>query len=144
LGLEEDNQGESVMEMHSRRSLYKIHGISAPLRRQLRQSPIARLTIAQILIALRRQMNAIEAKLAARHAITELASLDDRMLLDLGITRSEIESAVRGSRANVATTDDPLLSNDSCRTSPVLPTVSSPDLTPDGQPERQLRRSQSW
>jgi hypothetical protein len=74
LGLEEDNQGESVMEMHSRRSLYEIHGISAPLRRQLRQSPIARLTIAQILITLRRTINAIEATLAARHAITELAS----------------------------------------------------------------------
>jgi uncharacterized protein YjiS (DUF1127 family) len=103
------------MEMHSRRSLYEIHGISAPSRRQLRWPPIARLAIAPILIALSRITRAIEARLAARQAITELASLDDRMLRDLGITRSEIESAVRRSRANVATDDGPVLSNDTAR-----------------------------
>ena len=128
------------MEMHSQRSLHEIHGISAPSPRQSRRPPIARLAIAQILVALRRTIRAIEAKLAARHAITELASLDDRMLRDLGITQSEIESAVRGSRANVATDDSPVL----CQSRPALPTISSPDLTPDGQPERQLRTLPSW
>ena len=123
------------MEMHSRRSLHEIHRISASSRRQLGRPPIARLAIAQILMALRRTIKAVDAKLAARHAITELASLDDRMLRDLGITRSEIESALRGSRANVATDDCPVL----CQSRPALPTISSPDLTPDGRPERQLR-----
>ena len=38
---------------------------------------------------------AIEAELAARQAIAELASVSDYMLRDLGINRSEIEDAVR-------------------------------------------------
>jgi uncharacterized protein YjiS (DUF1127 family) len=129
------------MEMHSRRSLHEIHGISAPSRRELRRPPVARL--AQILIALRRITRAIEAELAARRAITELASSDDHMLRDLRITRSEIESAVRGSRANVATDDGPVLANDTRQSCPALPTISSPDLTPDRRPERQLQRLRS-
>jgi uncharacterized protein YjiS (DUF1127 family) len=86
------------METHSRRSLFEIHGINAPQERRLRRPPIAPLAIAQILTVLRTIIRAIEAKLRARRAIIELANLDDRMLRDLGITRSEIESAVRGSR----------------------------------------------
>jgi uncharacterized protein YjiS (DUF1127 family) len=72
------------MEMHSRQSLHEIHGISAPLQRRSRWR-----SIAPVLIAMRRMIRAFEAKLAARRAIAELASLDDRMLRDLGITRSE-------------------------------------------------------
>jgi uncharacterized protein YjiS (DUF1127 family) len=79
------------MEMHARQSLYEIHGISAPSRRRSRWRSIARLDIPGILAVLKK---AIGAKLAARCAITELASLDDRMLRDLGITRSEIEKVV--------------------------------------------------
>ena len=68
---------ENTMEMHSRRSLYEIHGIRARSGRRLRRPPIARIAIPQILIALRRMLRAFEAELAARHAIAELASLDD-------------------------------------------------------------------
>jgi uncharacterized protein YjiS (DUF1127 family) len=121
------------MEMHSRRSLYEIHGIHAPSGRQLRRAPITQLAIAQILTALRRMIRALEAKLAARHAITELVGFDDRMLRELGITRSEIESVVRGFQASV-------VSSDTCQSRPALPTISSPDLTPDERLERQLPR----
>jgi len=65
--------------VHSRRSLYETHGIHAPSRHRLRPPPIARLAIAQILTVLGRLMSAIEAKLAARHAIAELATRSDTL-----------------------------------------------------------------
>jgi uncharacterized protein YjiS (DUF1127 family) len=126
------------MAMHSRRSLHNINGISAPPR------PAARLAIARILAVLKRIKTAIEAELAARHAITELASMNDRMLRDLGIKRSEIESAVRRSPANVGTDDGAVFSNDTGRSYPALPTISSPDLASERRPEQQLRRLRSW
>jgi len=45
--------------------------------------------------------------LAARQAITELASMNDYMLRDLGINRCEIENAVRRPRAKAGTDDTP-------------------------------------
>lgn len=39
--------------------------------------------------------SAVRAELRARRAYAELASLDDRMLRDIGISRSEIHSLVR-------------------------------------------------
>ena len=133
------------MEMHSRQSLYEIHGISdAPPRRQKRRRPLARLTIARVLAVLKRIKAAIEAELAARYAITELASMNDHMLRDLGITRSDIGDAVRGSRANVGTDGAPFLSNETDQSYPALPTISSPDLTSEGQPEQRLQGLRSW
>ena len=132
------------MEMHSQRSLYEIHGISAPPRRQSRRGRIARRAITRLLAVLKRMKAAIEAELAARHAIEELARMNDHMLRDLGITRSEIESAVRRPRANVGTDDGPVLSNHTGQNYPALPTINSPDLTSEGQPEQQLRRLRSW
>ena len=132
------------MEMHSQRSLYEIHGIKVPWWRQMRRPPIARLAFTQIFIALRRIIRAIKVELTVRHAITELASLDDRMLRDIGITRSEIDGAVRQSRANAARDDSPVLSNDTGQSCLDLPTTISPDLAPDGRPEPRLRRLQSW
>jgi uncharacterized protein YjiS (DUF1127 family) len=85
------------MELHSRQSLYEIHGISdAPPRRQKRRRPLARLAIARVLAVLKRIKAAIEAELAARYAITELASMNDHMLRDLGITRSDIGTRCGG------------------------------------------------
>ena len=101
------------MELHSRQSLYEIHGISdAPPRRRKRRRPLARLAIARVLAVLKSMKAAIEAELAARYANTELASMNDHMLRDLGITRSEIESTVRRARASIGMDYGPLLSND--------------------------------
>ena len=126
--IEPKNQGEKSMEMHSRQSLHEIYGISAPPRRRSRWRSIARLDIAGIPAVLKK---AIEAKLAARCAIAELASLDDRMLRDLGITRSEIEKVVSRPRENVGTDDRPILPNDTGQRYFALPAISSPDLTPE-------------
>jgi len=133
------------MELHSRQSLYEIHGISdAPPRRRKRRRPLARLAIARVLAVLKSMKAAIEAELAARYANTELASMNDHMLRDLGITRSDIGDAVRGSRANVGTDGAPFLSNETGQSYPVLPTISSPDLTSEAQPERRLQGLRSW
>ena len=128
------------MEMHSRQSLYDIHGIGAPPRRRSRWRSIACLGVARILAVLKGIKKAIVAELAARDAITELASMDDRMLRDLGITRSEIKSVVRWSRGNVGVGDGPVLSNYTGQHDPALPTISSPDLSSEGLLEQQLQR----
>ena len=102
------------MEMHSRQSLYEIHGISLGLRRR-RWCLIGRLLVTRIFEFLARVKRAIEAELAARQAITELASMNDQMLRDLGINRCEIENAVRRPRAKVGTDDTPVFLKDAGR-----------------------------
>jgi hypothetical protein len=52
------------MEMHSRQSLYEIHGISVKRRRQSRLT--ARLLVARLFAFLTKVKRAIEAELAAR------------------------------------------------------------------------------
>ena len=81
------------MEMHSQASLYQIHGIV--VRRRGRSRPIVRRLIARILAYMTIVKRAIEAELVARQAMAELAEMDDRMLRDLGLSRSEIENRVR-------------------------------------------------
>src|SRR5258708_1451868 len=92
---QEHRQKENwIMEMHSRQSLYEIHGISLERRRR-RSRLIARLLVTRVFEFLARVKRAIETELAARQAIAELASMNDHMLRDLGISRCEIENAVR-------------------------------------------------
>ena len=121
------------MEMHSRQSLKEIHGISAPPRRQPRWGSLMRLSITGVLATLKGIAKAIDAELATRHAITELASMDDRTLRDLGITRGEIQNLIRRPRRNVRADDGPVLSSDAGHHRPALPSISSPDLSPEGQ-----------
>ena len=52
-----------------------------------------------------------EAEVKIRHAMTELAEMDDRMLRDLGIHRGEIEDRLRAERADVETKDASVFSN---------------------------------
>jgi|EndMetStandDraft_4_1072995.scaffolds.fasta_scaffold872772_1 uncharacterized protein YjiS (DUF1127 family) len=98
------------MEMHLQRSLCELRGISAP-----RRGRIARRAIKWLLAGLQRMKAAIRAELAARSAIEELAGMSDYMLRDLGMTRGEIESAVRQPREDVGTEDGPVRSDDSRR-----------------------------
>jgi hypothetical protein len=83
---------------------------------------------------------AIEAELAARRAIAELADMDDYMLRDIGITRSEIASRARRARADVETDDAPILSNDVSEHTGVWPAVDSPDIASEAQTEQEMRR----
>jgi uncharacterized protein YjiS (DUF1127 family) len=131
------------MEMHSRQSLYEVHGISSPPRRHLRPGWIARRAITRFFAVLKAMKTAIEAELAARRAIEELGGMNDYMLRDLGITRTEIESKVRRSRASIGMDYGPLVSDDTGQGYATLPTVSSPDLMSEGQPEHQLQRLRS-
>ena len=119
------------MEMHSRQSLNEIHGISAPPRRHTRWGSLMRLSIAGVLAVLKGIRKAIDAELAARQAIVELACMDDRMLRDLGITRGEIENLICRPRGNVRADDGPVLSSDSGYHRAALPPISSPDLSPE-------------
>jgi uncharacterized protein YjiS (DUF1127 family) len=93
-----------------------------------------RLGMARVLAVLKGITNAIEAELAARRAIAELASMDDRRLRDLGITRGEINNWIRGPRGNVGADDGAALSSDAGYHRPALPAINSPHLSPEGQP----------
>jgi uncharacterized protein YjiS (DUF1127 family) len=132
------------MEMHSRQSVYEIPRISAPPRRRSRWGAIARRAIARLLAVLKKAKAAIEAELAARCAIEELARMNDHMLRDLGITRSEIESRLRRPRGDIGTDNEPVLSNDAGQNHPALPTVNSPDLVSEGRREGELGKLRSW
>ena len=123
------------MEMHSRQSLNEIHGISVLPRRRPRWRSLARFATARILVVLKGIRKAIDAELAARQAIVELASMDDRMLRDLGITRGEIGHLIRRRRGYVRADDEPVLSSDAGNHQPALSPISSPELSPEGRPE---------
>jgi uncharacterized protein YjiS (DUF1127 family) len=49
----------------------------------------------RLFAALARASSGVRAELRARRAAAELASLDDRMLRDIGVSRCEIQSLVR-------------------------------------------------
>jgi len=76
--------------MHSRQSLYDVHIISAR-----DQARLQLLWSTGISVLLARVKSALRAEVQARRAASELAALDDRMLRDIGIIRSDIERAVR-------------------------------------------------
>jgi uncharacterized protein YjiS (DUF1127 family) len=80
------------MKMQSPRSRYVMQSRVAYARLPLRW-------VSYLVAALQRLRSVIEEERRARRAIIELERLDDRMLRDIGIDRSEIDRAVRGTRA---------------------------------------------
>jgi uncharacterized protein YjiS (DUF1127 family) len=80
------------MEMHSRQSLYEIHGIIVPQRRRMRWGRIARRAITRLLVIFNSARAAIAAELAARCAIEELAGMNDHMLRDLGLREAKLKA----------------------------------------------------
>jgi uncharacterized protein YjiS (DUF1127 family) len=131
------------MEMHSRQSLYEIHGIIAPLRRRSRWGKIARRAFTWLLVVLRGARAAIAAELAARCAIEELAGMNDHMLRDIGITRSELASRARWPRTSVGTDETSILPDGPAQRRLELPIVSSPVIACEERPEQQPRRLHS-
>jgi uncharacterized protein YjiS (DUF1127 family) len=127
------------MEMHSRQSLYEIHGISDKQRRR-RARLVGRLLIKRIFAFLAKAKRAIAAELAARRALNELAEMDDHMLRDLGLVRGDIANAVRRPREHARADDPPTVFDEAAGRHPVLPTVRSPDLVSEAKPEQERRR----
>lgn len=80
------------MEMHTRQSLYEVHGIRAPA-----QDRISSRWKGWGFAIFSKLKLALKAELQARRAAAELAQMDDRMLRDMGISRSEIECVVHRS-----------------------------------------------
>jgi uncharacterized protein YjiS (DUF1127 family) len=82
-----------TMEMHTARSLTDVHGIEVDLRtaappdRRRRLGNVVRSLASEV--ARRRRL---------RRGLDALRSLDDRMLADIGIARSEAERVVRHGR----------------------------------------------
>jgi uncharacterized protein YjiS (DUF1127 family) len=76
------------MALHS---IQDFHGTPATKAQSSRQSR----WLMRLLAALSRAISVVQAELRARGAAAELASLDDRMLRDIGVSRSEIRSLVR-------------------------------------------------
>ena len=82
------------MEIHSRQSLYEVHGVGARTRTQ---SWLLQL-IQGIVRLLAKLARALMTEIQARRAAAELHSLDDRMLRDIGVNRCEIDRVVRRPR----------------------------------------------
>jgi uncharacterized protein YjiS (DUF1127 family) len=79
-----------------------------PLADRSEASPTSRThaLLAAVLTAPWRLAKTIRAELAARHAMQTLASLDDRMLRDIGIERGQIWHASRHGRETLAASSD--------------------------------------
>ena len=84
------------MEMHTPQSLYATHGLV------LQPRPHARpYWIKSLLARFSRMRLALGREWEMRRAVAELKQLDDHLLDDLGLRRSDIEHVVRGGRAKL-------------------------------------------
>src|SRR5215471_2330799 len=76
------------MVMHSAQFFRRTKGINAEARLHSRW-------LMRLFSALAKARSALQSELRARRDAAELASMDDRMLRDIGISRSEIDFLVR-------------------------------------------------
>jgi len=123
-----------TMEMHSRDSLYRTHGINTE-RRQPRPRRWAWALFAWIRRFFVEFKQAIDTEFAVRQAIIELSGMDNHILRDLGITRAEIKSAVRRPSARIGTEEAPAISSD--ESSSIVPRIISGSITLDARRECQ-------
>ena len=89
------------MEMHTRQSLFEVHGISiingVPVVPRRRSSHWSR----KILRWLALKVVSLTWEIRARRAVRELASMNDYTLRDIGISRSHIDYVVRHGRRDL-------------------------------------------
>ena len=80
------------MEMHTARSLMDVHGIDAAPAR------VEQGLVSQVLAFLRTAPARFVAWQRYRAELDELSRLDDRMLNDIGLRRSDVERIARAGR----------------------------------------------
>ena len=101
------------MTMHSAQLVHGTHGLEDRTARRQRW-------LIRVVAAIASARSAIQAELRARRAAAELASLDDYMLRDIGLHRSEIQSVVRGRLPDKSRAPRPVAAPSSSSRQPVL------------------------
>ena len=80
------------MELHSPQSLYRTHGISVEPR------PARRASMTSLLAKLGEIGRVISREMRHRRAVAELSEMDDHLLRDIGVSRTQIPYIVRHGR----------------------------------------------
>lgn len=81
-----------TMELHSPQSLYRVHGLSIEPTRP------GAISIGSLLARLGDLARAISHEVRCKRAVAELAAMDNHLLRDIGVHRSEIRHFVRHGR----------------------------------------------